>query len=118
MVTTSEVRPSTAPADFVVFARAGGETAEGPTEKLVFLPSRDEQSPALHAFADARFWVDIMMEHALFFTMLMPEETVRKSGARRNSSRNGSPTCSLASNLAAHLSKASSGPSRDWSPRK
>ena len=75
MVTTSEVRPSTAPADFVVLARAGGETAEGPTEKLVFLPSRDEQSPALHAFADARFWVDIMMEHALFFTMLMPEET-------------------------------------------
>lgn len=75
VTTTSDVRLRTAPSDFVVFARAGGETAETPTEKLVFLPSRDEQSPALHAWADARFWIDIMMEHALFFTMLMPQET-------------------------------------------
>ena len=70
-----DVRPRTAPADFVMFTRSGGETAETPTEKLVLLPSRDEQNPALHAWADARFWVDIMMEHALFFAMLMPQET-------------------------------------------
>lgn len=69
--TTPDVRTS----DFVVVARSGGDTAETPTEKLVFLPARKEQSPALHAWADARFWIDIMMEHALFFTMLMPEET-------------------------------------------
>ena len=72
---TPDVRPRTAPSDFVMFARSGGDTAETPTEKLVLLPSRSEQSPALHAWADARFWVDIMMEHALFFAMLMPQET-------------------------------------------
>lgn len=72
---TPDVRPRTVPSDFVMFARSGGDTAEAPTEKLVLLPSRNEQSPALHAWADARFWVDIMMEHALFFAMLMPQET-------------------------------------------
>ena len=34
-----DVRPRTAPADFVMFTRSGGETAETPTEKLVLLPS-------------------------------------------------------------------------------
>lgn len=43
-------------------------------EKFVVLPSQDEQSAALHAWADARFAIDIMAEHALFFVLLMPPE--------------------------------------------
>ena len=38
------------------------------------LPKLKEQSPSLHAWADSRFATDIMAEHALFFTLLMPPE--------------------------------------------
>ena len=59
----------------VVHTRAGGEQVESPTEKLVLLPAPKQGDPALHAWADGRFAVDIMMEHALFFVLLMPPET-------------------------------------------
>ena len=65
-------RPSNA---FAVHTRSGGPTAESLTEKSVMLPASDQADPTLHAWADARFAVDIMMEHALFFVLLMPPET-------------------------------------------
>lgn len=60
---------------FAVHTRAGGDTTESPTEKPVILPSPGQRDPTMHAWADARFAVDIMMEHALFFVLLMPPET-------------------------------------------
>lgn len=41
-----------------------------PREKPTYVPT--EQSPLAYSRADNLFWNDIMMEHALFFTLLMP----------------------------------------------
>ncbi len=60
---------------FILHTRSGGTQAETPTEKPVLLPAPDQDDPVLHAWADARFAIDIMMEHALFFVLLMPPET-------------------------------------------
>lgn len=60
--------------NFVVHTRSGGKGAESAFEKPVVLPDAAEQSPSRHAWADARFATDIMAEHALFFTLLMPPE--------------------------------------------
>lgn len=73
-------RVSTA-AGFVVHTRAGGSEPESGFEKPVVLPDLAEQSPSLLAWADARFWTDIMAEHALFFTLLMPPELASKERA-------------------------------------
>jgi len=62
------------PSGFVVHTRNGSDAAESSFEKPMILPTLDEQSPALHAWADARFAIDIMAEHALFFVLLMPPE--------------------------------------------
>lgn len=61
---------------FVIHTRNGSEWAESAFEKPMILPAAGEQSAGLHAWADARFAVDIMAEHALFFTLLMPGELV------------------------------------------
>jgi hypothetical protein len=58
----------------VVLTRDGSANAESQYEKPMILPAQDELSPSLHAWADARFAVDILAEHALFFMLLMPEE--------------------------------------------
>jgi hypothetical protein len=58
----------------VIHTRDGSAMAESPFEKPMILPAQGELSPALHAWADARFAVDILAEHALFFMLLMPEE--------------------------------------------
>ena len=71
-------QPPTVPPGFVMQTRTGGTEAESRFEKPVVLPDRGEQSPSLHAWADARFWTDIMAEHALFFTLLMPPELAPK----------------------------------------
>lgn len=71
---------TTAPG-FIVHTRSGGAKAESRFEKPVVLPEGAEQSPSLHAWADARFWTDIMSEHALFFTLLMPPELAAKERA-------------------------------------
>ncbi len=60
---------------FEAHTRNGNGRPEAATEKPVLLPAADSNDPALHAWADARFAIDIMMEHALFFTLLMPPET-------------------------------------------
>lgn len=60
--------------DLVMYTRSGGTDLETPFEKPVVVPGKDNLDPAAHAWADARFAVDIMAEHALFFTLLMPPE--------------------------------------------
>src|SRR5687768_12343712 len=62
----------------VVHTRNGGTQTVSAFEKPVILPDPAEQSPSLHAWADARFATDIMAEHALFFALLMPPELAPK----------------------------------------
>lgn len=69
----------------VVHTRSGGTEAESAFEKPVVLPDAAEQSPSLHAWADARFATDIMAEHALFFALLMPPELAPKERAEAES---------------------------------
>lgn len=57
------------------YTRGGGAEIEQPYEKPVVVPVHENKDPAAHAWADARFCVDIMAEHALFFALLMPPET-------------------------------------------
>ena len=67
-------RQSGAPPGLVVRTRSGDGPVESAFEKPMILPEPDENSPGLHLWADARFAVDIMAEHALFFALLMPPE--------------------------------------------
>ena len=57
-----------------VYTRSGGNELEQPFEKSVIVPALENNDAATHAWADARFAVDIMSEHALFFALLMPPE--------------------------------------------
>src|SRR5688572_26969448 len=57
-----------------VHTRSGRADVEEPFEKPVILPEDEDQDPARHAWADARFAADIMSEHGLFFALLMPPE--------------------------------------------
>jgi hypothetical protein len=66
--------PSRRMPGLMVHTRDGSAYAESEFEKPMVLPAIDELSPSLHAWADARFAVDILAEHALFFMLLMPEE--------------------------------------------
>lgn len=60
-----------------VHTRGGTEAVEEPFEKPVILPTPDNQDPASHAWADARFATDIMAEHGVFFALLMPPEVAQ-----------------------------------------
>jgi hypothetical protein len=62
---------------FVQYTRGGGTDLELPFEKSVVVPIFENKEPEAHAWADARFWVDIMAEHAVFFSLLMPPETCK-----------------------------------------
>ena len=66
---------------FVIHTRNGSDLAESPFEKPMVLPALDDASAGHHAWADARFAVDIMAEHALFFVLLMPVELAAKERA-------------------------------------
>ncbi len=71
----------------MVYTRSGGRELEQPFEKPVTVPKAENQDPAVHAWADARFATDIMAEHALFFALLMPPEVAgpeRKEALRFN----------------------------------
>jgi hypothetical protein len=59
---------------FHTYTRSGDDRLEEPYEKPVIAPVEADQTPANHAWADARFATDIMSEHALFFALLMPPE--------------------------------------------
>jgi hypothetical protein len=56
------------------YTRKGNGSVETPYEKPVIVPELDDMQPGHHAWADARFATDIMMEHGVFFALLMPEE--------------------------------------------
>lgn len=43
-------------------------------EKSIILPAVGQTDPTVIGWTDARFAIDIMMEHALFFILLMPPE--------------------------------------------
>jgi hypothetical protein len=60
---------------FIQYTRSGGTEIERPFEKTVVVPAMNNKDAAAHAWADARFAVDIMAEHGLFFALLMPPET-------------------------------------------
>jgi hypothetical protein len=61
-----------------IYTRSDDKKIESPYEKPVILPNPNDQEPADHAWADARFATDIMAEHAFFFALLMPEELAAK----------------------------------------
>jgi Domain of unknown function (DUF2935) len=66
-----------------VFGRSPGATApESQYEKVMVLPKMEDNDPAHHAWADARFTADILAEHALFFALLMPEEVAATERAQ------------------------------------
>ena len=65
----------------VLTRRADAAGPESANEKVVILPKMDDDDPANHAWADARFAADILAEHALFFALLMPEELAAKERA-------------------------------------
>jgi hypothetical protein len=64
------------------YTRQGNGKLELPYEKPVIVPRPDENDATVHAWADARFWADIMSEHALFFALLMPEELASEERAQ------------------------------------
>lgn len=66
---------------FFSYTRGGNREIEQPFEKPVFVPSADNKDPTAHAWADVRFTVDIMAEHALFFALLMPPEVAGQERA-------------------------------------
>jgi hypothetical protein len=64
------------------YTRSGNSSIEAPYEKPVIVPEEQDNDPARHAWADARFAADIMSEHGLFFALLMPEELAAKERAQ------------------------------------
>ena len=83
MLTTEHISQPTpmSALGFVIHTRSGGDDAESKYEKPVILPAMDQQAPSLHAWADARFAVEIMAEHAFFFALLMPPELAAQERA-------------------------------------
>jgi hypothetical protein len=77
-VATIETRE---PNEFIHYTRSGGGETEPPFEKPVVVPAIANRNPAAHAWADARFAVDIMAEHALFFALMMPPEVAEPERA-------------------------------------
>lgn len=67
-----------APKGFEVIVRPPAPPPGRSFEKVVIVPERGDQDTKKHAWADARFWTDIMAEHALFFAILMPPELAPK----------------------------------------
>jgi hypothetical protein len=61
--------------DFVLLNRDGIIGSNPTFEKIVVLPTLEQRDPGIIAWADAKFAIEIMAEHALFFTLLMPPET-------------------------------------------
>jgi hypothetical protein len=60
--------------DMMVLTRRGGDTLESPHEKPIILPREGDMDPAKHAWADAFFATQILSEHGLFLSLMMPEE--------------------------------------------
>jgi hypothetical protein len=73
----------TQPKDFVIHMRSkDGSRSDSKFEKEVILPAFDQQDVCLHAWADARFAVENMAEHAQFFALQMPQELAPREKAQ------------------------------------
>lgn len=68
--------------DMATYTRRGDGVVERPYEKPVVVPRPDDTDVARHVWADARFGVEIMGEHALFFALLMPGDDLRNERAQ------------------------------------
>lgn len=80
---TPNLALQTQPKDFVVHMRSkDGSRSDSKFEKEVILPALDQQDVCLHAWADARFCVENMAEHAQFFALQMPQELAPKEKAQ------------------------------------
>jgi len=62
------------PQGVLSYGRDGVVNPVGQYEKSVLLPAPDQKDPCIVGWTDARFAIDIMAEHALFFALLMPPE--------------------------------------------
>ena len=73
----------TQPKEFVTHLRSkDGSRSDSRFEKEVILPAFDQQDVCLHAWADARFCVENMAEHAQFFALQMPLELAPREKAQ------------------------------------
>lgn len=80
---TPNLALQTQPKDLVTYTRSrDGSRSESRFEKEVILPAFDQQDVCLHAWADARFAVENMAEHAQFFALQMPQELAPKEKAQ------------------------------------
>lgn len=55
-----------------------GVAAKPGGTKPTYLPSADSKDPVAHSLAENLFWNEQLMEHAVFFTMLMPGPELAK----------------------------------------
>lgn len=69
------------PQRFRYYVRSEGPERE-PYEKVVIVPQEDNDDPADHAWADARFATDILTEHGFFLGLLMPPEVAETERAQ------------------------------------
>src|SRR5688572_7248230 len=47
-----------------------------PSAKTTYLPPEGSRDPVAWSLAETLFWTDILMEHGLFFTLLMPGDAL------------------------------------------
>ena len=66
------VATSLIPASALLAQGYPGVISKGGGAKPTFLPAPGSRDPVAHSIAENLFWNEQMMEHALFFTMLMP----------------------------------------------
>ena len=66
------VATSLVPASALVAQGLRGVVSQGGGTKPTFLPAPGSRDPIAHSIAENLFWNEQLMEHALFFTMLMP----------------------------------------------
>jgi hypothetical protein len=74
MIMTPSLALHSQPKDFITHMRSrDGSRSDSKFEKEVVLPTLDQQDVCLHAWADARFCVENMAEHAQFFALQIPQ---------------------------------------------
>lgn len=70
---------------FAQAIRMPGIVAQPGGTKPTYLPAPGSRDPVAHSIAENLFWNEQLMEHAVFFTMLMPGPTL--AGARAQAER-------------------------------
>lgn len=61
-----------------IYTRKGDKSIEKPYEIPVILPEIDDKNLATNIWSEARFFTNILHEHGLFFSLLMPPELAKK----------------------------------------